>query len=349
MNLDPNWKNFERIVAAIHHAANQGGVVVWNDKIDGRQFDVTIRFKEGYYNFLTVIECKDYKNSVPVEKVEAFVTKAAGVHANKAILVTSSSFQKGCFEVAERHNIDLFTLKEINELPDGMFGGQLTPGLNIFDIALVSKNGEAYNFPNYGGKLQYLLNHTQILSKGSNFIIERFISNWVHSKKNEIMKGNEDFIISMLDSATAIIPQEETSFVFNSIKFKCKFVEVISITQPTLDPYLLQKINSNYLYQDEMTGESHTLKLHDLQLGFDTSFEAGKFYFNPKLEFFYYCDEINENIATVILVESYQYGHLLQVIYKQDTKYSKHYVEVTDKSEIKRLTKLLLKMKSNRS
>ena len=82
MNSDPKWKNFERIVAAIHYAANQGGDIVWNDKIDGRQFDVTIRFKEGYYNFLTVIECKDYKDSVPVEKVEAFVTKAAGVHAN---------------------------------------------------------------------------------------------------------------------------------------------------------------------------------------------------------------------------------------------------------------------------
>lgn len=346
MNLQPKWKNFERIVAAIHHAVNQGGIVKWNDRINGRQFDVTIKFKEGFYNFLTVIECKDYKDSVPVEKVEAFVTKAAGVNANKAIFVTSSRFQKGCREVATRHNIGLYSLKEINDLPKDILGDQLMPAINISDIALGSEDGEVYIFPNYGGKLQYLLNHTQISIKGSNFIIGRFISNWVRNKKHEINEGAEDFIINMVDSATATIPQEDALVIFNSVKFKCKFVEVISITKPTFDPYLLQKINSKYLYKDEITGESHKLKSNDLQLGFDNVFEVGKFYFNPRYEFFYYCDKIVDNIATIILVESYQHGNLIQCSFQANTKHSKHYVEVTDNNEIKRLKKLLLKMKS---
>ena len=44
MTVNPEWKQFERLVAAIHHAESQGALVTWNDTIQGRQFDVTIRF-----------------------------------------------------------------------------------------------------------------------------------------------------------------------------------------------------------------------------------------------------------------------------------------------------------------
>jgi hypothetical protein len=57
--MPKNWKLFEKIVAAIHHAESRGAKVVWNDKINGRQFDVTVRFLHGLYEYLTVIECKD--------------------------------------------------------------------------------------------------------------------------------------------------------------------------------------------------------------------------------------------------------------------------------------------------
>ncbi len=50
----PKWKKFERLVAAIHSAEQKGASVKWNDAINGRQFDVTIRFKEGFYDYLTV-------------------------------------------------------------------------------------------------------------------------------------------------------------------------------------------------------------------------------------------------------------------------------------------------------
>lgn len=55
----PKWKHFERLVAAIHKVAQQGADVLWNEEINGRQFDVVIRFEEGLYHYLIVVECKD--------------------------------------------------------------------------------------------------------------------------------------------------------------------------------------------------------------------------------------------------------------------------------------------------
>lgn len=345
---DQKWKTFERIVTAIHHAADQGGQITWNDSINGRQFDVTIRFKTSFYNFLTVIECKDYKNNVPVEKVEAFITKASDVNANKAILVTSSSFQTGCFPVAERHNIELYTLKEINELPKEKIGGRLIPAFNIFDIKLMIDENEKYIFPEYGGKLQYLIMQTKIAANKRDIVLDSYLSQWIKARKGEVINGKNEFEIKFDELIPACIPQEAAPILFNSINFKCKLVEIHPISKPTLDPYLLQKINVNFLYKNERTGETHRIDYKDLPLGFDTKFEEGKFYFNPKLEFFYYCESIENDSAIIYLVESYQHGQLLQVVYKQATKYSKHYIEVTNDDEIKRLTKLLQRMKSKK-
>jgi hypothetical protein len=111
---EKKWKMFERIVAAIHLAEQKGATVKWDETIKGRQFDVTVRFKHGLYEYLSVVECKDYATPVPAEKVDALVTKFRDVGADKAIMVAASGFQAGAIDVAKRHGIQLFSLKALS-------------------------------------------------------------------------------------------------------------------------------------------------------------------------------------------------------------------------------------------
>ena len=99
MNID-NWKKFERLVAAVHLSDEHNTTVKWNEFINGRQFDVTIRFTHGLHDYLTVIECKKESRRVEVSDVEAFVTKAHDAGASKAVIVSSAGFQQGCIPVA---------------------------------------------------------------------------------------------------------------------------------------------------------------------------------------------------------------------------------------------------------
>ena len=114
-NAEPKWEGFEKLVAAIHKAETEGAIVTWNEKIDGRQFDVTIRFKTGFYDYLTFIECKDCGTLVSVDKVEAFATKAKRYNANKSIMVSARGFQSGAIKAAKELNIQLFSLKQIDK------------------------------------------------------------------------------------------------------------------------------------------------------------------------------------------------------------------------------------------
>ena len=112
------WQKFERVVAAIHVAEEKGATVTWNEDIEGRQFDVVIRFKFQFYEYLVLIECKDWTRPIKVEKVDAFVTKSKAAKANKAIMVSASGFQEGARKVARENGIELYKLSELREMPE---------------------------------------------------------------------------------------------------------------------------------------------------------------------------------------------------------------------------------------
>lgn len=116
---DPKWKKFEKIVAGIHMLQFQGAEVKFDDHIVGkksagpRQIDVSIRFKQGFYDYLTIVECKDIGRKVEVKEVEAFSKKMEDVGARHGVMVSALGFQKGGIGTAEFDNIELFTLTEI--------------------------------------------------------------------------------------------------------------------------------------------------------------------------------------------------------------------------------------------
>src|SRR2546429_35788 len=128
------WKMFERVVAAIHVAEQKGATVSWNETINGRQFDVTVRFKQGLYEYLTVVECKDYASPVPAEKVDALVTKYRDIGADKAIMIASSGFQSGAIDVARKHGIQLFSLKSLADDSQHRVTDALLPVLWVYDF-----------------------------------------------------------------------------------------------------------------------------------------------------------------------------------------------------------------------
>jgi Restriction endonuclease len=173
VNMPPGadkWKHFERLVAAIHQAADQGAQVRWNETIKGRQFDVTIRFRRGLYDYLTVIECKDYGKPVAVEKVEAFVTKSADVQAHHAVMASASGFQHGARDVARRHNLTLIHVTDSVEVDLALFSARWTGTTEAFHIQSVEleyTGGDKKTLPDGADAMEYYVKHI-LIRWGSN-------------------------------------------------------------------------------------------------------------------------------------------------------------------------------------
>jgi restriction system protein len=75
---------------------------------DGQyEIDITVRFSALGADYLTLIECKYYKNAVKREQVQALQMKIQSVGAHKGIIFAAKGFQSGATQFAESHGIAL--------------------------------------------------------------------------------------------------------------------------------------------------------------------------------------------------------------------------------------------------
>lgn len=95
-------EHLERVVAFIQAATTVGAEIQWNEKIEGRQFDVAVQFRLESLRYLAIFEVKNKTHKTPAEALDAFVTKARDQKANKMVLVSASGFQAGALTVARR-------------------------------------------------------------------------------------------------------------------------------------------------------------------------------------------------------------------------------------------------------
>lgn len=69
------------------------------------------------YSYLTIIECKNYSKSVPVNDIEEFCSKLnqIGEHNTKGIVVSNNSFQEGGLNIARSSGLGLIRINDSNE------------------------------------------------------------------------------------------------------------------------------------------------------------------------------------------------------------------------------------------
>lgn len=324
-------------MTAIHVAEQQGADVRWDEKIDGRQFDVTIRFKSGLYEYLTVIECKEYKRTVPAEKVEALVTKAGDVHADKAIMVSSSGYQKGALVVARKHGVKLFTLKNLAAIKDSDLTGDFKEALNSYAFTFhAARERGVYIIPEEPGVLRSLMRDIRIEGPGVNTYPEEVV--WKFRRQLERLATHrpQNFNVRFPRGTVFIHPNTLVREEITAFSFEFCLVPGEGLKEKGLgvDPYLTASV---YEFEDSLTNERTVVDTSRLQHGFDTVLQPGKFYRNPNLGWSYYCESVSEGNYQMCLVEGYVFGNLIQCQYIQGTEYARQFVEITDQDEITRL------------
>jgi hypothetical protein len=78
---------------------------------DGKyNIDATVRFEFGGLAFLVLVEAKRHKNPIKRELVAVLHQKMQSVGAQKAIMVSTTTFQSGAVEFAQAHGIALATV-----------------------------------------------------------------------------------------------------------------------------------------------------------------------------------------------------------------------------------------------
>ncbi len=334
------WRHFERLVAAIHRAADRGAEVRWNETIHGRQFDVTVRFRKGLYEYLTVIECKNYEKAVPVEKIEAFVTKSHDVQAHYAIMASKSGFQEGAQAVARRHNMTLIQITESSDVDLSPYGARwagTTDVYHIDSIELEYTDGEKKQLPKAANAATYYTNQIRLQSGAEQGSLGSLIEQHVRQLPVGEVDAYEDHRIPCPPGTIIIapegdeIPLKELAF----IRIRGSITKAKMLTGPVMfDPYLIMP---DVKVRNVSTGEENTFSQLHLALGLDNAFTEGEFYEQPQAASYYYCEGVQGYLAHLYLVESFQHGQLIQADFYVKIEYASLYVPVSDEATIQRL------------
>lgn len=118
---DPEWREFERLVARIESdARNTGAVVTSPDHIRCtltgalREVDASIRQVVDGVSHLITIECRKRRGRQDVTWIEQLATKRQSIGADKTIAVSASGFSAAAQEVAAALQIELKATRDLS-------------------------------------------------------------------------------------------------------------------------------------------------------------------------------------------------------------------------------------------
>jgi hypothetical protein len=93
------------------------------------------------------------------------------------------------------------------------------------------------------------------------------------------------------------------------------------------------------------TGEEKTFSQHHLALGVTNTLVGGRFYEQPQLAMYYFCESVQADLTHLYLVESFQHGQLIQAEFTVKMEYANRYVPVSDQAVLQRLRRRLDRLK----
>lgn len=82
-------------------------------------FDISIETylpNQDKYSMLWLIECKDYEQAIPVNRIQTFKTQIDEVAGHKGIFISSNKYQKGAINTARSYGIGLAIMQKDNNL-----------------------------------------------------------------------------------------------------------------------------------------------------------------------------------------------------------------------------------------
>ena len=151
-------------------------------------------------------------------------------------------------------------------------------------------------------------------------------------------------VLPLYLGATLQQPYEEPIAV-SAMQFKCSVVDAFVTDERSLDNHVRAGLAAEVEVRDEKNALLYAARMKDIPLGFDTAVTVGEFYELSHLSNRYYCENIEADVVTWTLIESYQHGKLFQATFTQELQHANHYELVTD-SKIKfRLESLLSRFK----
>jgi len=130
-----DWASFETFVKDLYDG--EGDVTVQRDvtEIDRygakRQTDVKITTRARFHRFITLVECKRWKEPVGRDRIDVLASSIEALGANNGAIFTTTGFEEGAIAYAKRKGIELYVVRDLTTEEWGLPGRHISLYLHV--------------------------------------------------------------------------------------------------------------------------------------------------------------------------------------------------------------------------
>jgi SEC-C motif len=328
----------DTLIKALDFAKREGEVIDSNPLVrDGWQsFIVHSRF--GPYQRTLSIGCLS-SEQVSAKCVEDFVNESQRAGAHMSVLAVSSKFGQEVMHAAAKGGIGLLPFHSLAEESIEAWADLFKPALHCYNFGFsVSQRGEILGIPEEPALLAHFMRALKIIGPGIKTVPHQILEDAQYQLAESAVGAAQSFEFSLPDGTRVIHPNSGVRTPVRAFSCTYRLVPVCLLTTKDglgVDPYLLGRT-----LEDELLKRNRQADPAKIHQGFHTTVHAGNYYYNPKLQFSYYCESSNKRYSKLVLVESYQAGNFLQARFEIPFESSTQFVEITESLEVGRLAKL---------
>lgn len=348
--IAPKWKSFEILVARLHlqqllplvasvsrgDPAHPGvGVrVYWNLKKRGlrtgriRQIDVAIITHLGLYDILTAVECKD--TEVTIDDVEEFVTRLADIGAHKGAIASSIGFQRGALSAAAAYNIEAI---RISEQHSGMIlTSRSGPSVRTKLLAVTFR--PASTWTGVPRPLPQMSEIRVVLGSGREIPAQQLAEEAVRSGEPTLGSWPPLIEYPLPEGSRVVLPDNEALPVIAMLLW-LEFENATEEFNILLPEHPIAFGIENLISGSQLCVAESAVPLLDAAI-----LTPGQFYVNWMCQF-YYCEQVDRNLMTLVLLDDKQHGTRLTAVLEQDIRESGQYFPVEDDRLLQKLQSAL--------
>ena len=334
------WKKFARVAEAIERVQRDSATVKWNSRVAGERFDVVIRAGYESHEFLIVVSCVDVGSPVTPATVRSFARRVVLSGAHMGVMVSLSGYEEEAFKLSADHSVALLDGTTMDELSDVTLANTFRPAMLVYSFRFVAaETQEHVALPEEPPVLRFFMRGIRIQGPGIDTCPEEMVNAAHEDATSRALGRPQDYELPLPDGTVFIHPNSQARVKIKAFVFTYRLIPKAELLEPEAhfeDHYGVTEAS----LRDQLIIRNPTADAARIGSGFDTVMRPTRYYYNPQLQFSYYCEEVSKGQAKIVLVESYQNGNLMQARFTISRPQYQQFVEVTEADEIARLTKL---------
>ncbi len=337
-----SWNQFEKLAAAIRIAERRGASVEWNVESEGYGFDAALQLPYGCDNYVVVVNCYDNADPVTVAQVLIFDAEAQAVGAHMAVMACATGYTQEAYELTGKCRVRLLNPEVMDRTPEEKLADVFALTLHFYDFRFMQEDGRIETaIPEEPELLSYLMRELKVKGPDIDTFPEQLIDDVKAKLRSSATAAPQRHRIPLSRGTIIVHPNTGAETRVTSFSFTYWLLAVHNLkTEGGFEKLAEDRYLIGSTLKEELAKKNATADPSRIEAGFDTTLEPGKYYYNPRFRFSYFCEAVRRGLATIVLVESRQTDQLVQARVKIRTNLAGQFVEITNRNEVERLTKM---------